>query len=331
MPLPDLRMSPPIRRNLVAAFASVSAIVGLTRPAKAAEPTMAECLSANESAIKLRGDHKLRQARDRSLVCSATTCPGEVRDTCQHRVRDLNAAIPTVVFLAKDGAGHDLVAVRVSMDGEPIGDRLDGTAIPVDPGQHTFKFEVTGQPPVDLSLVVGEGQKDRRETVTLGGAAVAATASPTPASPGVGKVPPAPNPGMQGESQPAAGAPGGGQRIFGIVAGAVGVVGLGLGGVFGGLAASDWSKAKAACNGKPVSCTTDPNSTGFQGERSATTMATLSTVSFIAGGVLAAGGVVVFLTAPRTPSSEAHAAARGVELVPTGGPAGMGMLIRGRF
>jgi hypothetical protein len=134
----------PNRRPSLTTLAVMTVIVSAARPARAADPTMSECLSANESAIKLRGDHKLRQARDQALTCSASTCPGEVRETCQLRVRDLNAAIPTIVFLAKDAAGQDIVAVKVLMDGEPIGDRLDGTAIAVDPGQHKFSFGAPG-------------------------------------------------------------------------------------------------------------------------------------------------------------------------------------------
>jgi len=101
--------------------------------------------------------------------------------------------------------------------------------------------------------------------------------------------------------------------------------------VFGGIAASDWSSAKAACKGQPVSCTTTPSSPGFESETSATTRATVSTASFVAGGVLAAGGVVVFVTAPKSTAGDGLVSARGVELVPTGGPGGMGMMVMGSF
>jgi hypothetical protein len=309
------------------------------RPARAADPTMSECLAANEGAIKLRGEHKLRQARDEALVCSAPSCPGEVRDVCQLRVKDLNAAIPSIVFLAKDGAGHDLVAVRVFMDGEPIGDRLDGAAISVDPGQHVFTFEADGLPPVTQSFVVGEGQKDRREGITVGSAAASEpppTSVPT-ATPTVATLGPTANPVAIAAEPPGGGPttvaspPGTGQRIAGVAVGALGIVGLGLGGVFGSLAASKWSNAKAACNGEPASCTTSPISIGFQDEASAKTMATISTASFIAGGVLAASGIVVFLTAPKSSSSDVPRSARGIELTPTGGPGAAGMMMIGSF
>jgi hypothetical protein len=332
----------PSRRASLTTLAVMTVIVVATRPAHAADPTMSECLSANESAIKLRGDHKLRQSRDQALTCSASSCPEEVRETCQLRVRDLNAAIPTMVFLAKDEARQEIVAVKVSMDGEPIGDRLDGAAIAVDPGQHKFSFEAAGRRPVERSLVISEGQKDRRETIILSASANIASAPPTslptpattnpaPATPSVAAVSPASTDEASGESAPAVGPAGQGQRVGGIVVGAAGVVGLGLGAVFGIVAASDWSSAKAACNGKPVSCTTSPNSPGFQDEGSASTMATISTVGFIAGGVLAAGGLVVFLTAPQRAASAASASAPGIGVVPSAGPDGTGMMLRGWF
>ncbi len=50
-------------------------------------PTMAECLAANESAIRLRSDHELRQAREQTLVCASPTCPAEVHNACQPRFK----------------------------------------------------------------------------------------------------------------------------------------------------------------------------------------------------------------------------------------------------
>jgi hypothetical protein len=287
------------------------------RPAHAEGPTLLECLSANESSIHLRGDHKLRQARDQALVCASSACPEEVRDVCQRRITALSTAIPTVVFLAKDAAGHDLTAVRVSMDGEPLADRLDGTGVPIDPGLHAFTFEVAGQPAAAQSFVIGEGERNRHETILVGAAAAPIpSALPSPTSP----VP-------SGLSPVTRSTPGREPRIAGFVVGAVGVVGLGIGAVFGGLAASDWSSAKTYCQGKTAACT--KSGPGFQDERSAQSMATISTLGFIAGGALAAAGVVFFVTAPRRSPSEAAGSARRVELVPTAGPGEAGLLIRG--
>ncbi len=147
-----------------------SAVALIAPEVHAADPTMADCLGASESSLKLRKDHHLREARQQLLVCAALTCPAEVRAECGRRVDALNAAIPTLVFEAKDAAGNDLSEVKVTMDGKPLADRLEGTAISLDPGSHQFHFEAAGFAAVDKSYVLREGEKDRRERVRLGGA-----------------------------------------------------------------------------------------------------------------------------------------------------------------
>jgi hypothetical protein len=310
------------------ALALLTALCTTSRPARAADPTLTECLSANESAIKLlRVEHKLRQARDRTLVCGASSCPGEVRDACQKRLAQIDAAMSKIVFVAKDGTGHDVTAVRVSMDGETIADHLDGTALAVEPGYHWFTFQAAGQPLLELQFVIREGDKDRRERITF-------ASPPASAAPQTPPEPPSevtPNPPPPLEAAPAPSPAASRQRFVGIGLGAGGTIGLALGGIFGGIAAADWSSAKTFCASRPVSCTTSASSPGFNDEGSAKTAAAVSTVGFIAGGVLVAGGVVVYLTAPKKSSSDAAGSARRVEVVPAGGPGVAGMTIRGWF
>jgi hypothetical protein len=59
---------------------------------------MTDCLTANDTSIKLRTTHKLRAARAQALVCASPSCPAEVRDACEGRVKDVNAATPTLVW-----------------------------------------------------------------------------------------------------------------------------------------------------------------------------------------------------------------------------------------
>jgi hypothetical protein len=42
---------------------------------------------------------------------------------------DLERAQPTVVFDVKDDAGNDLTDVKVTVDGNPLADKLTGTAL----------------------------------------------------------------------------------------------------------------------------------------------------------------------------------------------------------
>jgi hypothetical protein len=93
--------------------------------------------------------------------------------------------------------------------------------------------------------------------------------------------------------------PGGTQRLIGLVTGGVGVVGLALGGVFGALASSQWSSAKRDCGPAAPVCT---KQSAVDEQKSASSDALISTVGFIAGGVLAATGAVLFFTAPKAAS-----------------------------
>jgi hypothetical protein len=91
-----------------------------------------------------------------------------------------------VVVSALDPAGQDAADVRVTMDGAPFLPRLDGRAIPVDPGEHRFRFEREGSPPVEETAILREGeqrrmlavrfapvQKEERRSTGLGGAMIA--------------------------------------------------------------------------------------------------------------------------------------------------------------
>jgi hypothetical protein len=56
-----------------------SAMVLVAPASRAGDPTMADCIRANEMSISLRGSEHLREAHEQLLVCAARTCPDEVR------------------------------------------------------------------------------------------------------------------------------------------------------------------------------------------------------------------------------------------------------------
>jgi hypothetical protein len=261
---------------------AAAAALLVTTQARAGDPTTVDCLTASEKSITLRTEHKLRSARAQLLVCASTSCPADIRKECARRVDEVNASIPTIVFGAKDPTNNDLTAVKVTMDGEAITERLEGTAISLDPGAHTFTFQAAGQPLLTKQIVVREGEKDRREIIQIGNRPTPPPTVPVAPGPVVVPVKPAPPPSK----------PLGAQRVAALVVGGVGVVGLGLGAAFGGLALSKNKEAKAACPNS--GCQTQEgvdlwNATRLDG--------TISTVGFIVGGVAVAGGVVLWFTA----------------------------------
>ena len=282
-------MIPPVRRpvpSLTVAVVTVlvSVLVLGEGAVRAADPTTAECVAASDAAIKDGDDNKLRSERSHLLVCAAASCPADIRKDCGGRVDAVNAQIPTLLFEVKGASGTDLSAVKVTMDGEVLAERLGGGALAVDPGEHAFTFETAGEPPVTKRLMIQQGQRDRREGIAFGAATAALAAGPS--SP----VPIAPSgPGL------------GTQKILALVAGGVGVVGLGLGTAFGFVAISQKSAAQSACPGAVCA-----NQSDVDKWNSVASSGTISTAGFIIGGVALAGGAVLWLTAPSSKGTSAQ-------------------------
>jgi hypothetical protein len=226
-----------------------------------------------------------------------------------HRIDEVNAASPTIVFAVKSASGKELSTVKVTVDGQVIADHLDGSALPVDPGPHEFTFEAAGQPPLTETIILHEGEKDRRETVLLGGAAAPSETSSGPATGG-----PTRESGAETPSE------GSGQtlRTVGIVAGAAGVIGIGVGSVFGLFASTSWQKAQKDCP-THSGC----SATAMDERNNALSQALVSTVGFIAGGALLAGGVTLFFAAPKAPKPSSPDV--GLRVMPGG------LLVTGRF
>lgn len=296
-------------------------------PASADEPPTKEaCIAANESAQDLQTAGKLRDARSKLLVCVAESCPGPLRQDCTQRLADVDKAAPTVVFVAKDSAGSDLSAVRVTMDGHVLVDSLNGTAIPVDPGEHRFFFEAAGLPLLDKTLVLKAGEKDWREFVVFGGAALPGGAPPAAAAPpaGLPAQPAAPSPPPESASPGGTGSTGSSQRMIGLVLGGAGAVGLVVGGVFGILTKTTYDHALgsecglAAGYADAKTCT----AAGAQDVQSSHDLATISTIGFIGGAALLGGGAYLFFTAPK---------ANAVSVAPAVGTSSAGLSVRGSF
>jgi len=250
----------------------------------AADPTTADCLSASEASLVLRNQHKLRDARAQIFVCSAASCPPDVRDECVRRAGEVNAAMPTIVFETTDVAGNDLVAVKVTMDGQPLADRLEGTAISLDPGEHIFTFESAAQPIVQKQLVIREGEKNRRERVTIGTASGEKNREERVT---IGKTSGDKSNGMET------------QRVLAIAAAGVGVVGVVVGMGFGLDAMSKHDEASKAC---PNQCT-DPNGVNLWNK--AVSSGNVSTIGFVVGAAGLIGGAMLWFTAKPT-STEVH-------------------------
>ncbi|WP_437330727.1 hypothetical protein [Sorangium sp. So ce381] len=218
----------PTRARLALSLAAAAAL-SLTGARTDAAPDKQACAAAYERAQGLRRDGRLIEARDALVACSQPTCPAAAVADCGPWLAEVEQSLPSVVVAARDAHGRERLDVRVLVDGRPLAAALDGKALPVDPGPHTFRFEPATGPAVEERVLIREGEKNRPLTVILGAASTGAPPSPRPLAPGA--APPA---------EPS---------VPGLVwaSGAVGVAGLAVFAVAGALSLSAEADLRATC------------------------------------------------------------------------------------
>jgi len=141
----------------VAGIASVS-------DARADDETKEICVTAYHLAQELRLEGKLRRASEQAAICARAECPKVVRNDCTKWLVEIKQSTPTVVIKAKGPAG-DLGDVQVFVDDDLVASSLDGSAIAIDPGRHTLRFEYDTYEPVTQSIIVSTGVRNRPITV----------------------------------------------------------------------------------------------------------------------------------------------------------------------
>ena len=200
----------------------------------------------------------------------------------------------------------------VKRDGEVVREGQWGAQLAVDPGKHTFEASAPGKKTWTTTQdVQGAGTAT---TVHVEVLADAPAEAPPPASPaGTGALPATPPAADTTSSSPL--------RTVGLVVGGVGVAGLAVGGIFGAMALSKNSSANSGHCGGSLGSANQCDSTGVSLRSDAVNFGNISTIAFIAGGVLAAGGATLFLLAP-----SGH-----VQAAPAVGTSGAGVLVRGEF
>jgi hypothetical protein len=192
----------------------------------------------------------------------------------------------------------------IRRDNQEVGAGMLGTAVPVDPGPHTIEATAPGYSVWSTSVVVGKLKDSKTITIPL--------LLKNPDADKVGGAAPAgPNKSL---------------RTASYVVGGVGVVGLVVGGVFGGLAASGKSKLKTECpnNACPAGAAAD-DLASTKGK------ATISTIGIAVGGAALATGVVLFIVSGKSESKDDAKPMPAAAFVPVFGPQGGGFSFNGSF
>jgi hypothetical protein len=251
----------------------------------AAKPKLCSPFS---NAAALRGEGHLRAARATLQRCvDASECSTEVRRRCAAELQALATEMPSIVIHVHDGRGNDLVDVSVTLDGEPLVTRLDGLAIPVDPGEHQFVFQRGSEPPISRTERVEPTDKFRPIELAL----------PDPNAPEEPKLEYVPREG------PA-------RMIAGVSLIGVGVAGVGAFALLGSSARSRERELQGR-NCKPECAQ------GFVD--SVSTRYTLSNISLAVGVVSLGAATWVLLSGPSVPKDPAPSAQVDVVAGPRGG------------
>lgn len=180
-----------------------------------------------------------------------------------------------------------LPGFRLVRDEVTVGEAQWGESVPVDPGARVLRAEAEGRKPWSTKVDVSKGPTEI--TVDVPELEIDPRAGETP-----GAEKPEPRLRLEDATR------GDGQRMLGLVAGGVGLVGLAVGGAFGLVAISKDDEADSEC--KPPDRTLCTQK-GVDAGRASEDAGNVSTVAFIAGGALLAAGAVLYLTAPdRGPS-----------------------------
>jgi len=211
-----------------------------------------------------------------------------------------------------------VAGLEIRRDEAVLRDATWGTALPVDPGEHTVSARAPGYEAWQTKVTVApDGDK---KTVTV--PPLVALPAPPPGAP--------PSPQPQGAPFPEPEKSTDVQRISGFVIGGVGVVAIAVGAVFGGLAIGKDHDADALCE-DPSRCVCDGETcTGPESQAAADLSedarldAKLAN-GFVFGGVgLIAIGLTVVLTSPTGITGESA-------FLPDIGPDGVRLTYRARF
>jgi hypothetical protein len=234
---------------------------------------------------------------DEALALAERAADSAAADLARAQMATLKPTLSYLtIVLAKESA---LPGTEVTLDGQKILEALWGTEFPVDRGEHEVTAKAPGHRPWSSKATVIEA--GARVSVAVpaldveepSGAEVHATAQPimAPSEPTLDR-------GVSGGAWSR-----GTAHTLALVSGGLGVVGLAIGAGFGIDASSKKSQYEGQmtdghCNNQGCA-TTSTN---------AMNSANASTVAFVAGGVLAAAGVVLWVTAPGNNSKEGSVA-----------------------
>lgn len=284
--------------------------------ARAADP---QCAPAYENAQLLRQRGKLESARAAALVCARPSCPEVARKDCSAWLEQMQREIPSVTVIARDvTTGEDATTARVLVDGIVRPEASAGRALELDPGLHVFRVESSGAEPVEQSVTVFQGERDRilRFALKRTGSPSAASTAAQPVAPQpiaiVHTMPPSP-----GSATPASADDGRGRTYLpAVLVGSASALSLGASAWIGLTARHDLTGLRTSCAPACGDGDVDP-------------LRRRLLISDVTLGVGIIGAAVAVYLFARPPESSSGGTATRVDVSPTRG--GGAFAVRGTF
>jgi hypothetical protein len=125
------------------------------------------CAATYARALERAREGRLKDAGELFGVCARAACSEATRRECLARRAQLDADTPSLVPLVTDDAGEPRLLVEVRVDGTLVTSRLDGRALPLDPGKHELTFSTDAGVFATRHLMVVQGERNRAIHVVL--------------------------------------------------------------------------------------------------------------------------------------------------------------------
>lgn len=142
-------------------------VVLAAETAEAAPPKREQCVQAYEDTQVAMRRSRLLDARQSLQVCLDQACPAMLRSDCAGWLKEVEARTPSVVIELVAAEGVPVKEAKLFVDGKPRDQGIDGKAMEVDPGNHTFKIEAPDSLPASVDILAREGEKLRVVRVEL--------------------------------------------------------------------------------------------------------------------------------------------------------------------
>jgi hypothetical protein len=125
------------------------------------------CAAAYKAAEAREASGLLIEAKVALRQCAQPSCGGFLAQECTTKYTQLEADVPSVVPLVNDIAGSPRPDVEVRIDGALVASRLDGRALPVNPGLREITFASDGRIFATQQIIAVQGQRNRTIAVVF--------------------------------------------------------------------------------------------------------------------------------------------------------------------